>query len=46
MLGQHRHLAHAAGLRLTLIVADGRNIPNLRSLLAGGDFEGTVIGPD
>jgi uridylate kinase len=38
--------AHAAGLRLTLIVADGKNLPNLRSLLAGGDFEGSVIGPD
>jgi len=36
----------AARLRLTLIVADGGNIPNLRSLLAGEIFEGTVIGPD
>jgi uridylate kinase len=34
----------AAELALTVIVADGRNLDNLRSILAGKPFIGTVIG--
>lgn len=38
--------AHAAQLKLTLIVADGKNIPNLLDILEGRPFEGTLVGPD
>ncbi len=36
----------AAELRLRVIVAGGYDMCNLRALLAGDRFEGTVIGPD
>ena len=38
--------AEAARARLRLVVAAGRNIENLKRILAGRDFEGTVVGPD
>ena len=37
---------HAAKIRLRVIVAAGRKIENLKKILTGSDFEGTVIGPD
>ena len=36
----------AAELGLTVITAEGRNIPNLKKILNGEDFYGTVIGPN
>jgi uridylate kinase len=36
----------AAELGLEVICADGRNLINLRSILEGGSFVGTVIGPN
>jgi uridylate kinase len=36
----------AAAMRLRVIVAAGRNIDNLKKILYGKKFEGTVIGPD
>lgn len=36
----------AARLRLRVVVAAGRNIENLKKILAGESFEGTTIGPD
>lgn len=36
----------AARLRLRVVVAAGRNIENLKRILAGESFEGTTIGPD
>jgi uridylate kinase len=36
--------AERAGLRV--IVAAGRNIENFKKILAGKDFEGTVVGPE
>ncbi len=36
--------ASRAGLRV--VVAAGRNIENLKRILSGRDFEGTVVGPD
>jgi len=36
----------AAQLRLRVIFADGKNLPNLERILEGKDFVGTVIGPD
>jgi uridylate kinase len=38
--------AEAARAGLRVIVAAGRNIENLKKILAGRDFEGTVVGPD
>jgi uridylate kinase len=38
--------AYAARLGLKVIVAAGRDLENLRRLLAGEPFVGTVIGPD
>ena len=38
--------AQAARLGLRVVVAAGRNIENLRKILAGEPFEGTTIGPD
>ena len=38
--------AEAARARLRLVVAAGRNIENLKRILAGRDFEGTVVGPE
>jgi uridylate kinase len=38
--------AEAARAGLRLIVAAGRNIENLKRILAGQDFEGTVVGPE
>jgi uridylate kinase len=38
--------AEAARLGLRVVVAAGRNIENLKKILAGQDFEGTVVGPD
>lgn len=38
--------AHAAQLGLEVIVAAGQNLDNLRKILEGEPFEGTVIGPD
>jgi len=38
--------AQAARLGLRVVVAAGRNIENLRKILAGESFEGTTIGPD
>jgi uridylate kinase len=39
--------AHAAAEdRITVIFADGRDLDNLRSILMGGPFVGTTIGPD
>jgi uridylate kinase len=35
---------HAARLNLKVICAAGRNLDNLRKILAGGAFVGTVIG--
>jgi uridylate kinase len=37
---------HAARLKLTLIVADGKNTENLKNILEGQPFEGSVIGPE
>jgi len=36
----------AAQIKLRVIVAGGRNIDNLKKILYGQEFEGTVIGPD
>jgi uridylate kinase len=38
--------AEAARIGLRVVVAAGRNIENFRRILAGQDFEGTVVGPD
>ncbi len=38
--------AEAAQAGLRVVVAAGRNIENLKKILAGKDFEGTVVGPD
>jgi uridylate kinase len=38
--------AEAARAGLRQIVAAGRNIENLKRILAGQDFEGTVVGPE
>jgi uridylate kinase len=38
--------AEAARAGLRLVVAAGRNIENLKRILGGEDFEGTVVGPD
>ncbi len=38
--------AEAARAGLRVVVAAGRNIENLKRILAGKDFEGTVVGPD
>jgi uridylate kinase len=38
--------AEAAQARLRVVVAAGRNIENLKRILGGQDFEGTVIGPE
>jgi uridylate kinase len=38
--------AEAARAGLRVIVAAGRNIENLKKILAGKDFEGTVVGPE
>jgi uridylate kinase len=38
--------AEAARLRLRVVVAAGRNIENLRKILSGKDFDGTVVGPE
>jgi uridylate kinase len=38
--------AEAARAGLRLVVAAGRNIENLKRILAGQDFEGTVVGPE
>ncbi|MEW5817719.1 MAG: UMP kinase [Spirochaetota bacterium] len=35
----------AARINLTVIVAAGKNIDNIKAILEGRDFEGTVIGP-
>jgi len=37
--------AEAARAGLRVVVAAGRNIENLKRILAGQDFEGTVVGP-
>jgi uridylate kinase len=37
---------HAARLGLRVVVAAGRNIDNLKKILNGEPFEGTIIGPD
>jgi uridylate kinase len=36
----------AGQIKLQVIVAGGRNIDNLKKILYGQEFEGTVIGPD
>jgi uridylate kinase len=36
----------AAQFRIRVIFAEGRNLENLSSILQGGDFVGTTIGPD
>jgi uridylate kinase len=38
--------AEAARIRLRVVVAAGRNIENLKRILSGRDFEGTVVGPE
>ena len=38
--------AEAARLGLRVVVAAGRNIENFKKILAGQDFEGTIVGPD
>ncbi len=38
--------AEAARAGLRVIVAAGRNIENLKKILSGQDFEGTVVGPE
>jgi uridylate kinase len=38
--------AEAARAGLRVVVASGRNIENLKKILAGRDFEGTVVGPE
>jgi len=38
--------AEAARAGLQVVVAAGRNIENLKRILAGQDFEGTLIGPE
>jgi uridylate kinase len=39
--------AHAAAKsRIKVVFADGRKLDNLKSILEGGTFEGTTIGPD
>ena len=37
---------YAAKIRLRVIVAAGRKIENLKKILTGSDFEGTIIGLD
>ena len=37
---------HAARIGLQVVVAAGRNIDNLKKILNGEPFEGTIIGPD
>jgi uridylate kinase len=36
----------AAESRIRVVFAEGRNLGNLKSILEGGRFEGTTIGPD
>lgn len=36
----------AAEARIRVVFADGRDLDNLRRILAGGQFAGTTIGPD
>ncbi len=36
----------AAELGLTVIAAEGKNIPNLEKILKGETFYGTTIGPE
>lgn len=38
--------AYAANLHLKVIVAAGKDYKNLKKILAGSEFKGTVIGPD
>lgn len=38
--------AYAAQIGLRVVVAAGRDLENLKAILGGGSFTGTVIGPD
>jgi uridylate kinase len=35
----------AAGSRIRVVFAEGRDLPNLARILAGQEFVGTTIGP-